>query len=199
MEQEIKIRATPSRGEPRQCAFTIDRPVYPNRSYYFGDPEKARGSLLAEKIFELPGVESILVSHDTVTVTTRDVVEWPVFGRQVGAAIRSSLQSGATLVSDELHKSLPPAEVIREVVSHILDTLINPNVAGHGGFVQLIDVRENVVYLRLGGGCQGCGMADVTLRSGIERMIRDKVPEVGDILDTTDHAAGRNPFYAPAH
>jgi Fe-S cluster biogenesis protein NfuA len=54
------------------------------------------------------------------------------------------------------------------------------------------------VYLEFGGGCQGCGMVSVTLKYGVERTIRDEVPEVGDILDTTDHAAGRNPYYAPS-
>ena len=68
----------------------------------------------------------------------------------------------------------------------------------HGGWVELIDVRKNAIYLRLGGGCQGCGAADVTLRQGIERSIRQMIPEVGEILDTTDHAAGRNPYYQPS-
>ena len=75
---------------------------------------------------------------------------------------------------------------------------INPAIAAHGGFVELLDVKGNEVYLRLGGGCQGCGMADVTLKQGIEASIRRVVPEVGAIMDTTDHAAGRNPYYAPS-
>ncbi len=62
----------------------------------------------------------------------------------------------------------------------------------------MIDVKKNNVFIRLGGGCQGCGAADVTLKQGIERAIRDLAPAVGEILDTTDHASGRNPYYAPA-
>ena len=65
----------------------------------------------------------------------------------------------------------------------------------HGGWVELIDVRKNAVYLKLGGGCQGCQSANMTLKMGIERVIRERIPEVGEILDTTDHAAGRNPYY----
>ena len=75
---------------------------------------------------------------------------------------------------------------------------INPAVASHGGWVELIDVKKNNVYIRLGGGCQGCGAADVTLKQGIEKAIRELAPSVGEILDTTDHAAGRNPYYSPA-
>jgi Fe-S cluster biogenesis protein NfuA len=78
----------------------------------------------------------------------------------------------------------------------LLDTAINPAVAGHGGMVSLLDVKDNTVYLQMGGGCQGCGAADVTLRQGVERMIREEVPEVLEIIDLTDHAAGQNPYYA---
>jgi len=87
---------------------------------------------------------------------------------------------------------------IKERVQHLLDTSINPGVAGHGGFVRLMDVQDNVVYLQMGGGCQGCGMADVTLKAGIETLIKEEIPEVTEVLDTTDHAAGRNPYYTPS-
>jgi len=87
---------------------------------------------------------------------------------------------------------------IKERVQHLLDTSINPGVAGHGGFVRLVDVQDNVVYLQMGGGCQGCGMADVTLKAGIETLIKEEIPEVTEVLDTTDHAAGRNPYYTPS-
>jgi len=90
------------------------------------------------------------------------------------------------------------AEVeMKDKIQQLLDESINPAVAGHGGFVQLIDVKENVVYIQMGGGCQGCGMADVTLKAGIERMIMEEVPEVTEVLDTTDHASGNNPYYTP--
>jgi Fe-S cluster biogenesis protein NfuA len=68
-------------------------------------------------------------------------------------------------------------------------------VASHGGHVSLIDVKDKAVYLQLGGGCQGCGMADVTLKQGIEVMIKEAVPEIEEIYDVTDHAGGDNPYY----
>jgi Fe/S biogenesis protein NfuA len=82
-------------------------------------------------------------------------------------------------------------------VQELLDSTINPAVAGHGGFVQLIDVKDNKVYLQMGGGCQGCGAADITLKSGIERLIKEELPEIDEVLDTTDHGAGENPYYVP--
>ncbi len=81
-------------------------------------------------------------------------------------------------------------------VQELIETMINPAVAGHGGYVELIDVQESRVYLQMGGGCQGCGAADVTLKSGIERLIKEELPEITEVLDTTDHASGSNPYYA---
>ena len=81
-------------------------------------------------------------------------------------------------------------------VQELIDSTINPAVAGHGGFVQLIDVKENKVYLQMGGGCQGCGAADITLKSGIERLIKEEIPEITEVLDATDHSQGSNPYYS---
>jgi len=89
------------------------------------------------------------------------------------------------------------SEDLATKVQELLDSTINPAVAGHGGFVQLIDVKDNKVYLQLGGGCQGCGAADITLKAGIERLIKEELPEIEEVLDTTDHAAGENPYYVP--
>ena len=89
------------------------------------------------------------------------------------------------------------SEELKTRVQELIDTMINPAVAGHGGFVELIDVQDNRVYLQMGGGCQGCGAADVTLKSGIERLIKEEIPEIEEVLDATDHSAGENPYYTP--
>jgi len=88
------------------------------------------------------------------------------------------------------------ADELKAKVQALIETMINPAVAGHGGFVELIDVQENRVYLQMGGGCQGCGAADVTLKSGIEKLIKEELPEIVEVLDTTDHASGSNPYYS---
>jgi Fe/S biogenesis protein NfuA len=89
------------------------------------------------------------------------------------------------------------SEELKTRVQELIDTMINPAVAGHGGFVELVDVQDNRVYLQMGGGCQGCGAADVTLKQGIERLIKEEIPEVAEVLDATDHSAGSNPYYTP--
>ena len=88
----------------------------------------------------------------------------------------------------------PKAKAVQEVI----DNQINPGVAMHGGHVTLLDVKDDTAYIALGGGCQGCGMADVTLKQGIEVLIKQAVPQIKQIVDTTDHAGGTNPFYQPS-
>jgi Fe/S biogenesis protein NfuA len=89
------------------------------------------------------------------------------------------------------------AEDLKTRVQELIESMINPAVAGHGGFVELVDVQDNRVYLQMGGGCQGCGAADVTLKQGIERLIKEEIPEITEVLDATDHSAGSNPYYTP--
>ncbi len=83
-------------------------------------------------------------------------------------------------------------------VQDVLDRQINPSVAAHGGFVDLLEVRGGAVYVQLGGGCQGCAQVDVTLRQGIEVAIKAAVPQITEVIDVTDHAAGTNPYFQPA-
>jgi Fe/S biogenesis protein NfuA len=80
-------------------------------------------------------------------------------------------------------------------VQQVIDSQINPAIASHGGFITLLDVKQDVAYIAFGGGCQGCGMADVTLKEGVQVMLKEAVPEIKQVLDTTDHAAGTNPYY----
>lgn len=95
---------------------------------------------------------------------------------------------------------LPPnlSGPLVERVQTVLDQQINPTVASHGGYVSLIDIRDDTVFLQFGGGCQGCGMVDVTLKQGIETAIKEAVPEITEVYDVTDHADGKNPYYQSA-
>jgi Fe/S biogenesis protein NfuA len=79
-------------------------------------------------------------------------------------------------------------------VSMVIERDINPFAATHGGVIRLVDVRRNTAYVQMSGGCQGCGMATVTLRQGLERMLKQAVPEIECIVDVTDHRAGQNPY-----
>ncbi len=95
----------------------------------------------------------------------------------------------------------PPADLSGDVAQRVLQVLeqqINPGIAAHGGRADLVAVEDDAVYLRLSGGCAGCGMATVTLSQGIEVALRESVPEILQVIDVTDHAAGTNPYYEAA-
>ncbi len=81
----------------------------------------------------------------------------------------------------------------------VLEQQVNPSIASHGGRADLVAVEDSSVYLRLSGGCQGCGMAKATLSQGIEVILREAIPEIANVVDVTDHADGTNPYYEPAH
>ncbi len=196
MDNEIGIIGEPT-VNPAVCKFTVDRPVYPGGSAYFANKEAAKLSPLAATIFEVPVVQNVLIAENQITITKSGFDPWPTIGKQIGAQIRAHMRSGELPVSEEFVRNMPSEADIRTKVQGLLEREINPALGMHGGWVELIDVRKNSVYLRLGGGCQGCGAADVTLKQGIEKSIREKIPEVGEVLDTTDHAAGRNPYYQP--
>lgn len=83
-------------------------------------------------------------------------------------------------------------------IQQLIDEQINPAVAAHGGHIELLDVADDVIYIEMGGGCQGCGMANVTLKQGVESMIQEAFPEIKQVIDTTDHASGTNPYYQPS-
>ena len=92
-------------------------------------------------------------------------------------------------------KHLELTGTIAEQVDQLLREQINPALASHGGFAELKGVEGDKVYVTMGGGCQGCAVSAMTLRDGIARSITEAIPEVSEVIDTTDHAAGENPFY----
>jgi Fe/S biogenesis protein NfuA len=109
-----------------------------------------------------------------------------------------------------IHNRTPPSPAIgvpatadlsgdvAQQLIRVLEQQINPAIAAHGGSAELVAVDESTAYLRLGGGCVGCGMVSVTLRQGIEVALREAVPVITRVIDVTDHASGTNPYYEPA-
>lgn len=87
---------------------------------------------------------------------------------------------------------------VEQRIQQVLEQQINPSIASHGGEAALVAVEDDTAYLRLGGGCVGCGMATVTLSQGIEVAIKEAVPEIRHVVDVTDHASGTNPYYEAA-
>jgi Fe-S cluster biogenesis protein NfuA len=193
LASNIQIKAEVDQQDISVCGFTVDRPVHPG-TVVFNNAQEAEGNDLAESLFKIPNISKVELDGYRVIVTQSGGEDWRQLGKRIGSAIRNFLNPPPAVAEGERL----PSEVFRTKVQQVLDDMINPGVAAHGGFVELLDVQDDNVFIRMGGGCQGCGAADVTLKMGIERLIRDQVPQVREIFDTTDHASGQNPFYAPS-
>jgi Fe-S cluster biogenesis protein NfuA len=200
---DVRITAEPI--DQDRCKFLVSEPVHSGGVRRFAAPEEARGSPLAEAIFAIPGagISEVIVSGNLVTVVKRGPTPWTAIGRPIGAAIRAALAADLPAVApkpgaDAAGGATVDDDVLYERVAQLFETQVNPMVGRHGGVVELIDVQDRVVMLRMGGGCQGCGMADVTLRQGIETMLHQHVPEITGIVDITDHSAGSSPYFAAA-
>ncbi|MCK4774233.1 MAG: NifU family protein [Candidatus Krumholzibacteria bacterium] len=198
-EGGVRIRVTvePSMIQANACRFVVEPALYPEGGAHFtrgGEVE----SPLAEALFALGDISEVLIGGGTLAITTDDAQDWAAYGERAATVIRDHVNSGAPAVSQSFTDSLPAPDVIKGQVQQVMDEAINPAVAGHGGSVVLLDVRGNNVFLEFGGGCQGCAMSLVTLKFGVEKLLRERVPKIGQILDRTDHAAGANPFYTPS-
>ncbi|MBL8151958.1 MAG: NifU family protein [Blastocatellia bacterium] len=186
MDQTIKIKAEVDKQDINICHFTVDRPVYEG-SAVFNSKEDAANVEIAKRLFNIAQVAKVELNNDVVTLTKKDGGEdWRGLGKWVGFYIRNTLQP----IDPSTTKQ------IKQKVEKIIEAEINPMVASHGGYIELVDVVENNVFIKMSGGCQGCSSSSATLKMGIEKSIRDQVPEVFQILDVTDHAAGQNPYYS---
>lgn len=137
-------------------------------------------------VFPGEGFE-IVVPQESVSLLEGATVDW----------LESMSGSGFKVESPNLRPlgAEAPTGDLAEQVRQVIDVQINPSIASHGGSVSLVDVRDTVVYLEMSGGCQGCGMAAVTLSQGIRRILTEALPQITEIHDVTNHAAGANPYY----
>jgi Fe/S biogenesis protein NfuA len=134
----------------------------------------------------------VFLNLDTSNLLSGAVIDWVDENGSSGFRVHDpKARPPADPEKSALRISGPMAERVQQVI----DEVINPGIASHGGFVELVDVSEDTLYLRMGGGCQGCAASAATLRQGIERMVREQVPEIQNIIDVTDHNAGANPYY----
>jgi Fe/S biogenesis protein NfuA len=149
------------------------------------------------------GPNDVIERHEGLTVVIPDHSVDKLRGAMIDLV--GDLSTGGLIVDNPNSPSpavedLPPMELsgtVAERVTQVLEQQVNPGIALHGGRAALAGVEGHTVYVRMHGGCQGCGLAGVTLRRGIEVAIKRSVPEVAEVVDATDHASGLNPYFEP--
>jgi len=142
----------------------------------------------------VPGVQEVILEGNAVVVLRREDLPWDALEDRISYAIGAALGLGPGGADEAAGEPLPDDEIFARV-ARTLERDINPAVAGHGGKVELLDVQDGTVVVRMMGGCQGCGMANVTLRQGIEAQLRRVIPGLQGLRDITDHTAGKNPYF----
>jgi len=194
----IGIRAETSLADPDTCKFAVNRTVHSGGPFFFDNKERAAGSPLVERLFALTGVQSVLIAESVVTVSKGAGTSWSGLKAAIGAAIRTQLLTGVPAILETPRNAITGGRTdkeVRVVVQELLDREVNRSIAGHGGKISIVDVRDGNLFIAMSGGCQGCAASQVTLRQGFEVMVRRVAPEIVDIVDTTDHASGTKPFY----
>lgn len=188
----VTIRIDEPAAEETTVVLTLDRVVVPGGSLVFNGAHEAESWPVVQELFTVPHVAMVMARESRLLVS-RDGGSWeeilPALTERITAHYGGRRAADPGEPIDE--------ESVRIRVEKLLEDEVNPAVAAHGGYINLLDVQGSTIYVHMGGGCQGCGMASVTLRQGVERLIKEAIPEVSRILDTTDHAAGNNPYYQP--
>ena len=192
-----RIRFAASPLDPLAGRFTLERSLT-RAPLHFPDAAAAEDAPLAAALFAVGGVRAVQIADGVVTVTRAAEVSWDGLKAPLAAAIRAALTHDAPLGADGAR---PPVgrrsdAELRESVQTVLDRAANPAIAAHGGRVDVVDVVDGELRLRMSGGCQGCAASTATLRDGVERMVRAAVPEIVRIVDVTDHDAGLTPYYS---
>ena len=170
----------------------MHRPSIPTRGIFLAAATLLAALAGSHHVPERSKALAGMVPEESVSKLDGSVLDLPSSPMQSGLVLRNPNRPNPLA-----GKQLDLSGELPERVQQLLDQSVNPSLASHGGFVELAGVEDTVVYLSMGGGCQGCGAADVTLKQGIERLIKEEIPEVEEVLDTTDHASGENPYYQP--
>jgi Fe-S cluster biogenesis protein NfuA len=194
MATPIDVSAEPI--DENRCKFILSRPVAGPGVQVYKEGEGVAESPVADAVLEVAGVTEVVVSGNVLTVVRSDTsMPWGALEPQIRYAVNAGAEhldeAGSTGVSEPMDD-----DAIYSMAQEILQKQINPAVASHGGKIELIDVQDATVLVRLMGGCQGCGMAAVTLRQGVESALKRAIPGIKGVKDITDHASGANPYYA---
>lgn len=195
--ENITIKARINEGTETGI-FLVDRPVLDGFSFHAPDRATANAeSPLAAALFDLESVASVTIHGFTVTVRRggRNNDPYDTWAKAVAGQIRAHLKSGMPVVNPEWLDKVPDEATLRSALQEAIDKEINPGIAGHSGNISITGIQGNTVYIKMGGGCQGCAASSVTLRQGVETTFRMVAPHMGALLDETDHAAGENPYF----
>ncbi len=183
------------------CKIELNREISAEGTRLFETLSEAEGWPVVQALLQLRGVHSVIVKGSVLILSKHMGAHWNAILEPATEAIRRSLDPEYSELAADPSASESSSDFgtddLRRRIQEIIDSEINPSVAAHGGYIELLDVQGTRVFIHMGGGCQGCAMSTATLKQGVEVALKSQIPEISEILDTTDHAAGENPFFQP--
>ena len=155
----------------------------------FESNEQAQASPLAQRIFEIKGVQSVFFGHDFIAVTKTDAVEWPNIKAPILSAVMQHFSMGEPLFfegHEDGDKNDDLLDEISKQIKELIDTRVRPAVAQDGGDIVFEKFDKGIVFLKMRGACSGCPSSTITLKNGVENMLRHYVPEVLEVRQTME-------------
>jgi Fe-S cluster biogenesis protein NfuA len=179
----INLEFTPN---PHTLKFMVNRPLMEKGAANFTSKEKATKSPLATKLFEIPGVEAVMIGTGFITITKGITGEWDVLADRVPATMEEHLTAGLPILDadyfEEAAKLVGTETDIERRIREVLDTDIRPAVAMDGGDITFEKYEDGVVYLEMRGACSSCSHSAATLKMGVETRLKEAVPEIKEVV-----------------
>jgi len=180
----VRLEFTPN---PNTLKFVVDQAFLDRGAANFATADTAGESPLARRLFDIPGVQGVMIGTGFVTITKSPSGDWDVLAERVPAALEAHVASGEPALSPEYLARLqaPPAEGVSDVerkIRDVLDSEIRPAVAMDGGDITFDRYENGVVYLHLQGACSSCPSSVMTLKMGVESRLKDAVPEIKEVV-----------------
>jgi Fe-S cluster biogenesis protein NfuA/enamine deaminase RidA (YjgF/YER057c/UK114 family) len=179
----VSVTWTEPPADADTVVVKVGLPVGPPATASFDAPSDAAQWPAVAAVLGVPGVVSVVARAGMMIVARDEATPWSAVLPALPAVIREALGGGG-------------GTDLRARVQRVLDAEINPALSAHGGFIEIVNLVGGDLTIHMGGGCQGCAKSQATLRLGVERQIRERVPEIVNILDATDHDAGENPYFS---
>ena len=180
---EIYTESTPN---PESQKFITNMALLPNYVAEYRTKDAATESELAQSLFDIPFVSGVFISNDFITITKKPEYEWYEVTPEIREGIRSFIKTGKPPVSEKLFRmgEVPTSPIVTDEVTpeskikDLLDKYVKPAVEGDGGHIAFRSFENGIVSLSLQGSCSGCPSSSITLKSGIEGLLKRMVPEV---------------------
>lgn len=183
-KNKIKIQ-TEGTPNPNALKFVLDKTITEGGTYNFPNKEKAKGSPLATRLFNIESIKEVFLGNNFITISKVADVNWDDIYDKLIDSINKHFESGEPIVSElkfQSQKTKTSKDSVEDKIKEILDNQIRPAVASDGGDIIFDSYEDGVLRLHLQGACSSCPSSIMTLKAGVERMLKSQIPELKEVI-----------------